>query len=296
MGTWHNKAAPGRIYSLPSPPWSPRHDPPAPPPPPSHLRMHRPSADGGGVTCEQLTFLPAPVADSWPTSYWDTLQYWLWNGMPTAAPCSESGPRTDGSPACMCMRETYGCSIHPSGRDEWIAFMRASLARILASVDRGGASMVSALASTAKPSASLASLDRNSSSWKTAQQSLDWGSEQFLATWPVSGMTRGGHAYLLPSLAPQLSGTDGGHFPAPRTSMYKIRRWWARKHPMGNLEELPSYRPEKFAWLAGRPINPAWCEWLMLWPIMWTASKALATAKSRSARRRRGKSSEDHKP
>jgi hypothetical protein len=29
---------------------------------------------------------------------------------------------------------------------------------------------------------------------------------------------------------------------------------------------------------------------------MWTASKALATAKSRSARRRRGKSSEDHKP
>jgi hypothetical protein len=84
---------------------------------------------------------------------------------------------------------------------------------------------------------------------------------------------------LLPSLAPQLSGTDGGHFPAPRTSMYKIRRWWARKHPMGNLEELPSYRPEKFAWLAGRPINGGeiWMVWRLTiqcsnhtqcWPLL----------------------------
>jgi hypothetical protein len=45
----------------------------------------------------------------------------------------------------------------------------------------------------------------------------------------------------------------------------------------------------------GGPLNPAWCEWLMGWPIGHTASAPSATAKSRSVRRSRGDFSEDHR-
>lgn len=40
----------------------------------------------------------------------------------------------------------------------------------------------------------------------------------------------------------------------------------------------------------GGPLNPAWCEWLMAWPIGHTASNASGTAKSRSRRQSRGDS------
>lgn len=43
---------------------------------------------------------------------------------------------------------------------------------------------------------------------------------------------------------------------------------------------------------AGGPLNPAWVEWLMGWPIGHSESKHWATAKSRSARRSRGACSE----
>ena len=41
----------------------------------------------------------------------------------------------------------------------------------------------------------------------------------------------------------------------------------------------------------GGPLNPAWCEWFMGWPIGSTELKPSATAKSRSAPQRRGASS-----
>ena len=40
-----------------------------------------------------------------------------------------------GSQDCKCGKEMSGCLIHPSGKAEWIASMRDSLARILASPD-----------------------------------------------------------------------------------------------------------------------------------------------------------------
>lgn len=40
----------------------------------------------------------------------------------------------------------------------------------------------------------------------------------------------------------------------------------------------------------GGSLNPTWVEWLMAWPVGWTVCAPLATAKSRSARQRRGAS------
>ena len=56
--------------------------------------------------------------------------------------------------------------------------------------------------------------------WVTAQQSLlpEW--ETFSGTWPVSGMTRNGVAYRLPTSAPPTSANASGSLPAPSATSY----------------------------------------------------------------------------
>ena len=83
------------------------------------------------------------------------------NLTPTAAESSENVPPMDGSPACACTRETFGCSIHPSTRDEWIACMQVFLARILASPEnRRALARKQEAVFIAKSCDALASFDR----------------------------------------------------------------------------------------------------------------------------------------
>jgi DNA (cytosine-5)-methyltransferase 1 len=58
--------------------------------------------------------------------------------------------------------------------------------------------------------ASLANYDPASCSWRTSQRCLIEGWTVFSATWPRSGMMRGGIAYPLQPLAPLTEGTDCG--------------------------------------------------------------------------------------
>jgi len=51
--------------------------------------------------------------------------------------------------------------------------------------------------------------------------------------------------------------------------MWKNRRWWRRKSYMGNLEEHGPMKVDPS--LEGKPINPRWLEWLMGFPLGWTA-------------------------
>lgn len=241
------------------------------------------------MNSEQCTFLLGQAADSMPTLSSGINQSLPSSKTPTPAQSSEVEPKTDGSQDCTCGKAMSECSIHLSMREKWIAFMRDSLAQIFQSVEKEKELPEANLAYTPKSSEYLASFDPVSSSWKIHQRSLIEGLDWSLEIWPRSGMTRNGHVYLLPALVPQLFGTDGGHFPSPRTSMWKNRKWYFRKKLMGNLEELPGLKPEKFAWLAGKPINPAWCEWLMMWPITATVLSASETDKFRFARQRHGK-------
>ena len=74
----------------------------------------------------------------------------------------------------------------------------------------------------------LASYNRDTQSWKTSQASLvatgDDGLDEFLETWPRSGMTRNGIAYQLPTLAYRTSGTEFGFWPTPAAVDYKGSR------------------------------------------------------------------------
>lgn len=77
------------------------------------------------------------------------------SGTPTAAGRSAPGPRMGGSRTCMCTKVTPGCSIHPTGRDEWISSMRASLARILARQGADGGSTANEAGSCGRSSGQL---------------------------------------------------------------------------------------------------------------------------------------------
>ena len=129
---------------------------------------------------------------------------------------------------------------------------------------------------------SLAKYDQGSRSWKTHQCLLFEDSTESLETLPRWGMTLGGELFPLQTPAHLIEERESGFLPTPRASMWKNRRWWARnykKEAKGNLEELPIFMPTQFQHLAGMEINPAWLDWTMGFPNMWTGLKPLETDK-----------------
>lgn len=67
----------------------------------------------------------------------------------------------------------------------------------------------------------FATYSRDSSTWKTVQCSLFGDSEPYSETWPRSGMTRNGYAYLRPIVAPTIFETASGLWPTPVASEAK---------------------------------------------------------------------------
>lgn len=67
----------------------------------------------------------------------------------------------------------------------------------------------------------FATYSRDSSTWKTVQCSLFGDSEPYSETWPRSGMTRNGYAYLQPTVVPIIYETVSGLWPTPVASEAK---------------------------------------------------------------------------
>lgn len=147
------------------------------------------------------------------TSLWDTDQCLPSSGTTTQPQYSANGPRRDGFLACTCTTETCGCSTHPRGREEWIASMRDSLARIFQSPVMAQALRESEADCGERLSGSLARYDHESCSWRTAQQSLLEDLELYSETWPTWGMTQDGVFFPLRQLVPRTYALDGGASP-----------------------------------------------------------------------------------
>ncbi len=240
--------------------------------------------------CEHFIYSPAQEADCLPISSSDTGQLPLLSGTDTAAKSCASEPPMAGSPACTCTRETFGCSIHPNTRDEWIASQRGSLARILALPAMAQASRkVRAAVSGPKSSALLASFDRDSCSLKMSQQSFLTDSESCSPILPNWGLMRDGAVSELPMLGRLINGTDGGWLLTPiRTDSrlaFSLRDRYKRKkaHAFGSLSE-------QLLTLADLRPSAVFVERLMGWPPIWTVSKHWATVKSQFKRPSRGES------
>ncbi len=150
--------------------------------------------------------------------------------------------------------------------------------------------------------ASFAQYDPTTSSWKTYQGTLPWGSDKYSDNWPRAGMTRNGTAYQLPPSAPLTNATAYGSLPTPRTAdgmHHKLRKnitnhksrledyiaqqTWptprankaqttkltpnTKNRPHPNLETIVHRRhPNK----TGHYLNPQFTEQLMGFPADWT--------------------------
>lgn len=78
------------------------------------------------------------------------------------------------------------------------------------------------------------------------------------------------------SLAAYVAHVERRMFPTPTATAYK---GWSKNHNRANTNDRIDYTIEREAYEAGQSgrLNPDWCEWLMGWPIGWTALKPLGT-------------------
>ena len=156
----------------------------------------------------------------------------------------------------------------------------------------------------------LASYNPDTQSWKTSQTSLvatgDDGLDEYLETWPRSGMTRNGIAYQLPRLARTTTEIGSGYWPTPTgmtggegiapshldgshgwslgaaakdsLSRNPTRIWPtptanedAAGTPKGKMQAMlgnhPSLRGNTPEEWARGTLNPVWVEWLMGFPL-----------------------------
>lgn len=250
------------------------------------------------MTSKQCTSLQATEVDSFVTLSLDTPQLSLLSGMDTPAKSSEKEPPTDGSSDCQCGKGTLDCSIHPSTPEKWTAFMRDSLALILALPEnRQALALKQEAASTVKPSASLALFDPATCSWKTLQTSLLTDSEPYSQTFPRSGMTRSGFVYELPTVGRLTREIDGGYLATPTCTSNQLAPSMMKHKSCRALVKMMNPTPtahdaKKGAYpseynrntpgiaviLGGKPA-PTFQEWQMGWPINHTALKASGTGK-----------------
>jgi len=168
----------------------------------------------------------------------------------------------------------------------------------------------------------LARFDPYTSSWKTSQHCFIEGLQTFSETFPRSGTMRNGTAYALPMLVPHTGGTGFGSLPThsiptPTASDHIERRststetlnfatnksvsldrwvkYWptpsANEDAAGTINGKMQFMLTHAAKLsdpantaAGGQLNPTWVEWLMGFPLGWTALDPLATPSSRKSR------------
>jgi len=197
----------------------------------------------------------------------------------------------------------------------------ASPARTSASPERARALRGAAAAYGRSTPDLLASFDPATSSWRTLQRCLVEGWTVFSETWPRSGLMRNGIAYALPTLAPLTSETDCGLWPTPMAgdgakldaTIPAIRRRIARgrhiglamqarlwptptardfRHPgRSRMERTGGTQGECLPQAIGGALNPTWVEWLMGFPLGWTALEGSATPSSRRSRKSSGEQS-----
>ena len=155
---------------------------------------------------------------------------------------------------------------------------------------------------------SLAKYDPASSLWRTSQLCLDGELAEFSETWPRSGMTRNGTLYPLPTLVLHTSESESGLWQTPVADDRVNRlagKWNGRGEPKlsGQVKLWPTpagpndtggvvglgggagNRNKLYAMLGyeeGKKmmcgsLNPNWVEWLMGFPILWSALVPLET-------------------
>lgn len=147
----------------------------------------------------------------------------------------------------------------------------------------------------------LAKFDHTTGFWRTSQRSLLTDTlDEFSAAWPSSGVMHDGIVSARPALEPTTYGGDCGLLPTPTTPTgHAVGRWdeWGgaggramlRRYLTTPTADDTGHRKRRYAqggsalsFQIGGRVNPEYAEWMMGWPINWTALEPLATDKFQS--------------
>jgi hypothetical protein len=160
--------------------------------------------------------------------------------------------------------QSNGPTLSPS-----ISSAGATPASPSATRERVRASLIRATSGQRLPGA-FATYAPDSSCWKTSQGTLPWASGTYSGTWPRSGMMRGGTVSRLPPSAPRTYATAcslwrGDLLPTPVAQDAKN----ATLPPsQGKWDSVPGYLIRSGH--SGR-LSPRFVEWMMGYPLGWTA-------------------------
>ncbi len=234
--------------------------------------------------------------------------------MLTAHPFSRNGktrePWTRSQSGRTCAHLTAA-----GGEELLRLFLQASRARGSAAPDLVAASTAQAPVSGGMPTESFARFDPGTSGWKIPPDLLTTDSMPFSGRWPRSGSMRNGVAYQQPPLAPLTGATGSGFLPTPTAGDAKqsgsrntpassahpgltLTDWIRGDGGTGRLMPTPCHTdwkiaskpgqrrrqltdPAKGVVPAGGRVSACLHEWMMGWPIGWTALEPLETAKFR---------------
>ena len=225
---------------------------------------------------------------------------------------SSSLDRTTGALSRSQSGTTFGHSTASRGEASSTSSPVASRVRTSASREKETASTGSGLDCGERWLASFARFDRDSRSWKTHQLSLVEDSASFSETWPRSGTMRNGESWERPTLALLIGGSESGSLLTWATPTVKgnyNRRGASAASGDGLATQVkarvmlptptcqdaannggPSQHRRATTPLnavVGGALNPVWVEWLMGWPLKWTALDASGMGRYLKRRRRR---------
>ena len=216
-----------------------------------------------------------------------------------------------GKTMAPCRSSRYGMTCEPLTDDRGEELLTSFLAgfRAKTSVQQEKESASTELSPGFGPNlpASLAKFDRSTSSWKTPPCLPDEALSAFSGTWPRWGMMRDGECWGLSTWVPHIRGTEFGLWQTPVADdavNRKIGKWNSRGEPKLSAQVLfptptvcgnynrkgaSSTSGNGLATVVGGPLNPLWVEWLMGWPIGWTALEPLETGRFRQWRNLHGR-------
>lgn len=200
---------------------------------------------------------------------------------------------------------TATCELFEANRgaERWISSLGDSPARTCPSQEKERASMDPVQVCGSSTCESFARYDLDSSSWRTCQDSSVGDSTLYLDRWPRSGSMRSGAVYPQKLPVPRIEEIDSScsHTKWQTVTVFegKVRRQGVTREirQSASVEMLISGQAEKVCrtlWSLGVPsfpraqktstrgstpstmLNPAFTEWMMGWPIGWTAFEPVA--------------------
>ena len=234
------------------------------------------------------TYLQDAGAESSAASFSDITLFAPLKSNPTAAACS-----CNGSGMACCHASQFGMTCEPStgsrGGGGWMWYAVDSLVRTSRlPAQPGQDSTASVLDCGLKWKGLLARFDRGSCSWKTHQQSLFEGLDVFSQGWPRWGIMLRGECWELATPVRRMNESECGYLPTP------TKQWGKKGQGMtNNLDNLRmGLRSVENALAITAICGWRWpaslIEWMMGWPIGWTALKPLETDKFRKWLRSHG--------